>query len=138
MRDSRLRLIPVNLDVQPLCRLIKIWGDFIMALDVGELARKMFEAFESSLIDKWPEVKDYAETEAKKMAESLVMIEKLILTDQINEEQAKLHFQIQQNATRMVLLTIEGLGIIAVEQAINAALDVLKDTVNTALDFTLL
>ena len=109
-----------------------------MALDVGELARKMFEAFESSLIDKWPEVKDYAETEAKKMAESLVMIEKLILTDQINEEQAKLHFQIQQNATRMVLLTIEGLGIIAVEQAINAALDVLKDTVNTALDFTLL
>jgi hypothetical protein len=109
-----------------------------MSLDVGELAKKMFEAFESSLTDKWPEVKDYAETEAKKMAESLVMIEKLILTDQINEEQAKLHFQIQRNATRMVLLTIEGLGIIAVEQAINAALDVLKDTVNTALDFTLL
>jgi hypothetical protein len=72
------------------------------------------------------------------MAESLVMIEKLILTNQINEEQAKLHFQIQRNATRMVLLTIEGLGIIAVEQAINAALDVLKNTVNTALDFTLL
>jgi hypothetical protein len=83
-----------------------------MSLDVGELAKKMFEAFESSLTDKWPEVKDYAETEAKKMAESLVMIEKLILTDQINEEQAKLHFQIQRNATRMVLLTIEGLGII--------------------------
>jgi hypothetical protein len=37
----------------------------------------------------------------------------------------------------MVLLTIEGLGIIAVEQAINAALDVLKDTVNSALDFRL-
>ena len=109
-----------------------------MALNVGELALKMFEAFESSLTGKWPEVKEYAETEAKKMAESMVMIEKLILRDQITEEEAKLHFQIQQNATRMVLLTIEGLGIIAVEQAINAALDVLKDTVNTALDFTLL
>ena len=82
--------------------------------------------------------KEYAEAEAKKLAESLVMIEKLVLTGKINEEQAKLHFQIQRNATRMVLLTIEGLGIIAVEQAINAALDVLKDTVNTALDFTLL
>jgi hypothetical protein len=38
----------------------------------------------------------------------------------------------------MVLLTIEGLGIIAVEQAINAAMDVLKKTVNTALDFSLI
>ena len=109
-----------------------------MALDDSELARKMFEAFESGLIEEWPEIKEYAETEAKKMAESLVMIEKLLLTDKITEEQAKLHFQIQQNATRMVLLTTEGLGIIAVEMAINAALDVLKDTVNTALDFTLL
>jgi hypothetical protein len=112
--------------------------EIIMAFNVGKLVRKMFEAFEASLADKWPEVKDYAEAEAKKMAESLVMIEKLILTDQINEDQAKLHFQIQKNATRMVLLTIEGLGIIAVEQAINAALDVLKDTVNTALDFRLI
>jgi hypothetical protein len=108
-----------------------------MAFDAGKLAKKMFKAFKSSLSDNWPEVKDYAETEAKKMAESLVMIEKLILTNQITEEQARLHFQIQHNATRMVLLTIEGLGIIAVEQAINAALDVLKETVNTTLDFTL-
>jgi hypothetical protein len=110
----------------------------VMALDVGELVKKMFEAFESSLADKWPDVKEYAEAEAKKLAESLVMIEKLVIAGKINEEQANLHFQIQKNATRMVLLTIEGLGIIAVEQAVNAALGVLKDTVNSALNFTLL
>ena len=109
-----------------------------MALDTAKLAKKMFTAFELSLTEKWPAVRDYAEAEANKIAESIVMIEKLMLTGQINEEQARLHLQIQQNATRMVLLTIEGLGIIAVEQAINAALDVLKDTVNKALDFTLL
>jgi len=112
--------------------------EIIMAFDVRKLVRKMFKAFETSLAEKWPEVKDYAEAEAKKMAESLVMIEKLVITGQINEDQAKLHYQIQRNSTRIVLLTIEGLGIIAVEQAINAALDVLKDTVNTALDFTLI
>ena len=72
------------------------------------------------------------------MAESFVMIEKLIIMDKITEEQARIHFHIQHNATRMVLLTVEGLGIIAVEQAINAALDVLKDTINTALNFTLI
>jgi len=109
-----------------------------MSLDAGKLAKKMFKSFKKSLTDSWPEVKDYAKAEARKMAESLVMIEKLLLSGQINEDQAKLHIQIQQNATRMVLLTIEGLGIIAVEQAINAALDVLKDTVNSALDFSLL
>ena len=37
-----------------------------------------------------------------------------------------------------VLLTIEGLGIVAVQNAINAALSVVKDTVNTAIGFTLL
>ena len=109
-----------------------------MALNVNKLVKKMFKAFEKSLADNWPEVKDYAEAEAKKMAESLIMIEKLVLTEQINEDQAKLHFQIQKNATRMVLLTIEGLGIIAVEQAINASLSVLKDSVNSALNFTLI
>jgi hypothetical protein len=36
-----------------------------------------------------------------------------------------------------VLLTVEGLGLLAVEQAINAALRVVKDTVNTALGFVL-
>ena len=109
-----------------------------MALDAGKLVKRMFKAFEKSLADKWPDIKEYAEVEAKKMAETLVMIEKLVLSEKINEEQAQLHFQIQKNSTRMVLLTIEGLGIIAVEQAINAALDVLKKTVNTALDFSLI
>ena len=109
-----------------------------MAINVDKLVKEMFEAFEESLADKWPQVKDYAESEAKKIAESLVMIEKLLVTDQISKKQAKLHLQIQKNATRMVLLTIEGLGIVAVEQAINAALKVLKDTVNSALDFKLI
>ena len=109
-----------------------------MALDLGELAAKMFEAFKGTLTDKWPEIKDYAESESKKLAESLIMIEKLVITNQINEDQAKLYLDIQKNATRTVLLAIEGLGIIAVEQAINAAMDVLKDTVNTALGITLI
>jgi hypothetical protein len=109
-----------------------------MSLDVDALAGKMFEAFKGKLANKWPEVKDYAEAESKKLAESLAMIETLKLTGQINEEQARLHFDIQKNATRAVLLTIEGLGILVVEQAINAAIEVLRDTVNQAVGFALL
>jgi hypothetical protein len=38
----------------------------------------------------------------------------------------------------MVLLTLEGLGLLAVEAAINAALKVVSDTVNSAIGFALL
>ena len=109
-----------------------------MSLDVGDLSSKMIEAFKGELSDKWPEVRDYAEAESKKLAENFVMIEKLKLSGEIDEEQARLHHEIQQNASRSVLLTIEGLGDIAVEQAINAAMNVVKETVNGALGFILL
>jgi hypothetical protein len=109
-----------------------------MSLDVGDLASKMFEAFKGELSEKWPDVKDYAETESKKLAENFVMIERLRLSGNITEEQAKLHHDIQKNASRAVLLTVEGLELIAVEQAINTAMDVLRDTVNQTLNFALL
>ena len=109
-----------------------------MSLDVGELAANMLAAFQEELSDNWPSVKDYADTEAKKLAENFAMIERLRLSGQITEEQAKLHHEIQRNASRSVMLTVEGLGLLAVEQAINAAMDVLRDTVNGALDFSLL
>jgi len=109
-----------------------------MSLNVSELATKMLDAAKGVLSEKWPEIQDYAETETKKLAESLVMIEKLKLAGRINEEQAKLHFDIQKNAARTVLLTVEGLGILAVEQALNAASAVVKDAVNTAVGFHLL
>ncbi len=109
-----------------------------MALSASQLGKDMLAAFSGKLKDQWPDVKDYAKAEAKKLAETLVMIEKLRLSRAITEEQSKLHLDIQKNSTRIVLLALEGLGLLAVEAAINAALDVVKNTVNTALDFTLL
>lgn len=109
-----------------------------MSLDVPAMSAEMVVAFREVLSGKWPEVKDYVETESKKLAENFAMIEKLRLAGEINEEQARLHHEIQKNAARAVLLTVEGLGLLAVEQAINAAMDVLRDTVNGALDFALL
>ncbi len=98
----------------------------------------MFSAFSGELKDQWPDIKDYAQSEAKKLAETLVMIEKLCLARKITSEQAKLHLDIQKNSTRIVLLALEGLGLLAVEAAINAALNVVKVTVNTAVGFALI
>ncbi len=109
-----------------------------MALSASQLGKDMLAAFSGKLKDQWPDIKDYAKTEAKKLAETLVMIEKLHIAGSITDEQAKLHLDIQKNSTRIVLLALEGLGLLAVEAAINAALDVVKNAVNTALDFTLI
>lgn len=98
----------------------------------------MASVFTKTLREKTPDIKNYAESESQKLAQSLVMIEQLAATGKIDEYEAKLHLDIQKNATRMVFLTIEGLGVLAVEQAINAALAAVKDAVNTALGFALL
>jgi hypothetical protein len=109
-----------------------------MALNVSSLAKTMTEAAKGKLRDHWPEVKEFARAEAKKTAETLAMIERLALVGQINAKQAKALLGMQKNSALAVLLTVEGLGLLAVESAINAALGAVRDTVNTAVGFALL
>lgn len=109
-----------------------------MALSASKLGKDILTALKGALMEKWPEIKEYGEAEAKKMAQALIMIEALKVSGRINEEQAKLHLEIQKNASRTVLLTIEGLGLSTVEVALNTALNVVKDAVNTSLSFALL
>ena len=109
-----------------------------MSLDASQLGKDILAAFQGTLTNKWPDIQEYGEAEAKKLAQTLVMIESLKISGKINEKQAALHLEIQKNATRTVLLTLEGLGILAAETAISAALNVVKDQVNTAVGFALL
>lgn len=109
-----------------------------MGLNVGQLAKAMTEAAKGKLKEHWPEVKEFAKSEARKTSETLAMIERLTLTGDINIKQAKALLQMQKNSAMAVLLTVEGLGLLTVESAINAALGAVRDTVNTALGFVLL
>lgn len=107
-------------------------------VNVEELAAKMLEAAKNVFSSKWPEAKDYAESEFKKIAESVAFIEAQCALGVMNKEKAKLHLNMQKNASKMMLLCLEGLGLLTVEKAINAALAAVKDTVNTALGFAIL
>ena len=109
-----------------------------MNLDAISLGKDILAALNGNLVAKWPDAKEYGEAEAKKLAQTLVMIGTLKATGKINKEQAALHLEMQKNATRMVLMTIEGLGILAAEGAINSALNAVKDTVNKEIGFPLL
>ena len=109
-----------------------------MDLKTGELAAQMTEAAIRSFGADWPKAKDYARAELKKLAQSLIDIAKLIAAGKVNKQQAQALLQIHRNTTQTVLLTIEGLGVIAVENAINAALGAVATAVNKAAGLALL
>jgi hypothetical protein len=108
-----------------------------MALTTADILKPMLAAAERSLAADWGKARDYSGPEFKRLAASLVDITKLVAADKVNKRQAQALLRIHRNTTQTVLLTIEGLGVIAVENAINAALGAVRDTVNTAVGFKL-
>ena len=108
-----------------------------MALKISDLSKAMFSVMKESFSDSWPDIRDYAASETKKLAQGIVDIEKMLLKGTIDKDTAKALFEMNKNSMKMVLIAIEGVGIIAVEKAINEALKVIKDSVNTALGFKL-
>jgi hypothetical protein len=107
-------------------------------IDVETLVKRMAGAARGVLKKKWPKARDYAQNEFQKISQSIAFIERQHLAGKMTDEQARLHLEIQKNTARMVLLTLEGLGILTVESALNAALQVVRDTVNSALGFALI
>lgn len=106
-----------------------------MALNAEKLSKAMLGAAKGKLDKNWPDIKEYARTEARKTAETLLLIERLALTGDINQAQAKALLRMQKASAQSVLLAVEGLGLLTAEAAINAALGAVKDAVNEAVGF---
>jgi hypothetical protein len=109
-----------------------------MAFDIGKLAQQMLQAALPILKRDAADAESFAAGEFTKIAQSIATIEQQLAADQINQQQASLLLDMQTSASRNVLLTLQGLGLLAVEAAINAALQVVKTAVNTALGFALI
>ncbi len=109
-----------------------------MSLDVEAIAKDMLGAAKGVVGDKWPTTKKYFESETKIFAERLASIEKMRKSGLISEDRAKLHFDFQKEAWETVLLAVQGLTQLMVEQALNAALEVVRAVVNKAIGFALL
>lgn len=109
-----------------------------MEINYSQLTKDMLEAAKGVLTTQWKEVKPFAEKEMKSFAENIKLIAKLKAEGKITEEQALLYLDIQKSTMRVVLLTIEGLGILAVENAINEDINAIKSTVNKAIGWEIL
>ncbi|OIR14239.1 hypothetical protein GALL_47060 [mine drainage metagenome] len=109
-----------------------------MALDINTLINQMVGAAKDSLGSNWPGIKDVATSSLTTIAQNLVDIEKMKIVGIITPEKAALLISMQKQAAKMAIATEVGLGILAAEAAINAALDVVRTAVNTAIGWTLL
>jgi hypothetical protein len=107
-------------------------------INVQQTFTNMIGAAKGALGAKWPSIKDFAEAEFEKLARTLAQIEALKLSGQISAAEASVLFEMQKNTARAVMLSLDGMSLLLVEGAINAALAVIKDSINTALGFSLL
>jgi hypothetical protein len=109
-----------------------------MALDAKALASQMLAAALPILQKDATDAEAFAKMEFTNVAQTILSIGEQLVTGQINQQQAQLLLEMQTGASRNVLLTLQGLGLLAVEAAIDAALDVIKTAVNTAVGFALI
>ena len=109
-----------------------------MAIDTAQLGQDMIAAASGVFNKKWPEIKEYAEDELDDFARVLGRIAVRYAAGKLTEENAKALVRAQVKSMEIVLLAVEGMGIIMVEMAINAAIDVVKTTVNNAIGFALI
>jgi hypothetical protein len=109
-----------------------------MAINTSQLKGLMVHAAKQEVGDAWPEIRLYAESEARKIAETIKMIGKLAEQQKITPTGARLHLRIQKNAAMTVLLTVEGMSLLAVENMINATIRAIRDSVNSSVPFALI
>ena len=107
-------------------------------IDFKSLVNSIIGSLKNSLAGKWPAISALATASVKTLAHNLVEIEKMAISNTITPAQAKLLFDMQKNALTTVLLSEEGLGLLAAEEAINGVLDTIREIANNALGFVLI
>ena len=109
-----------------------------MAIPAQELIGAIVGAMKPILKKHWKQAEVFARSEAAKLAQTLELIVELKAAGRIDEQQAKALVEMQKHSMQAVLLAIEGIGLIAAQNAINAAVDAIRDLVNPAIGIPLL
>lgn len=109
-----------------------------MDLNIEELIGQMLDIAKGEFGDAYDEAKDFAEAEFKKLLENTEFLAKKVAQGDMTPDRAKRHLRMSKNAAEAVLLTVEGIGLDAAEDAINGALNAVKQAVNAALPVSIL
>lgn len=107
-------------------------------VDVEALAKQMLEAAKGVFDEKWPEVKKFAESESKKFVNNMAEIAVWKVNNEITEDEARSLANLHKRSMKMVFTALEGISLAMAEKAINAAIDVIRQAVNTAIGWAIL
>jgi len=107
-------------------------------LDANELAAQMHVAADRILNDKHAEAHIYAHGAFRTLADVLVQIYLKQTSGKLTPGHARIMLRIGKNTALSVLLAVKGLPAQIAESAIRAALDAVREQVNSALGWRLL
>src|SRR3954453_12092752 len=107
-------------------------------IDAAALAEQMLAAAKVPLEGHWKDVRPYAETEMNKFAQTAVLIQMGRADGSISKKQAKILVEMQKNASQAVFTAVETVGMIAAQDAVNAAIGGLRAAGNKAIGVALL
>lgn len=107
-------------------------------IDIGNLFSSMFAAAKDATGDDWQSLVDHAEGELRRLAELAARIEAQHLVGDLTDEEATALLEGARIAARIALRSAAGVQRVIAEKAINAAVGVLRETLNSAVGFSLL
>ncbi|MDP1991492.1 MAG: hypothetical protein Q8K00_10765 [Syntrophales bacterium] len=108
------------------------------AVTSSNLGDMMFEAAKVSFGNKFVLIKHFLKYETEKLAITLRMIIEASVSGDISKTEAEILLNQQKVAISAVLTAAEGMTAVAVQAAVDAALKVAKDFVNSQIGFPLL
>ena len=102
-------------------------------LNINKVASDMLQASASSLVKGGEQASEYASHEYAQFIEDIEHVQTMADEGTITAAEAQALVDQYKMSMQAVLLCIEGLGVIAVQNAINAALKVLNNALAAAL-----
>lgn len=105
-----------------------------MDVNADEILKKLIDAAEMAFKDNWHAVKTYAPAEFKKMSVQLAEIAANVelyqqdKTKGYSPQTGRMLFKMQRTACESVLVAVSQLTLAAIQQALNAIINILKDT----------
>ncbi|MBA3898921.1 MAG: hypothetical protein H0X62_01730 [Bacteroidetes bacterium] len=102
-------------------------------IDIKKTGAEMLEAMKTILGKHFSEVKKMAIGELEDFAKRTIELAEKVNNGEITQAQAKAILKIRQNAVETVMLSIAGIGLLAAQEAINAAIGILISVLKKAI-----
>lgn len=105
-----------------------------MTVNVDEVLSAMTAAGKQVFADNWGTISTYAETEFKKMSQQMVDIAANVAKHELDPSQGysadvgKMLMDMQRLSTVSVLIAMSTMTMVAAQQALNAMLEIVKNT----------